>query len=191
MLLQLCNHCLDLHIPQQYLTTYSVFKLVFKRRGITTSTCIVFQKSWHNKLPRWIISVSVKQAQNKPAAKWRGVDFLPAVSFAFTLVDETSFLTLFKSPFLHASNNSLPGSFCDGMFESLVRAARRPVAIFPYYHLALSRGKRYLNFQLSMIFKYFFRNAKVKIYCNRMKNNKSIFYLRPWVSLCRLWTASI
>lgn len=45
-----------------------------------------------------------------PAAKWSGDDFLPDVSLALTLCALTSFLTLAKSPFRQASNNSRPGS---------------------------------------------------------------------------------
>jgi hypothetical protein len=47
-----------------------------------------------------------KFIENKPAAKWRGEDFRPAVSFEFTLWQFTSFFTLFKSPFLHASKKN-------------------------------------------------------------------------------------
>jgi len=53
-----------------------------------------------------------------PAAKWRGVDFLPAVSLAFTVWGLTNFFTLDKSPVLHASNNSLKGSFDEQGRES-------------------------------------------------------------------------
>ncbi len=49
--------------------------------------------------------------QNSPAAKCRGDDFLPAVSLALTLCVLTNFLTLLRSPFRQASNNSLPASF--------------------------------------------------------------------------------
>ena len=46
-----------------------------------------------------------------PAAKWRGEDFLPAVSLMFTLGFKLTILrTLVTSPFLQASNNSLPPS---------------------------------------------------------------------------------
>ena len=48
-----------------------------------------------------------------PAAKWRGDERLPVVSLAFTLCGETNFLTLLRSPFLQASNNSLPASFSE------------------------------------------------------------------------------
>lgn len=45
-----------------------------------------------------------------PAAKWRGVDFRPAVSLAFTVCELINFFTLIISPVLHASNNSRSGS---------------------------------------------------------------------------------
>ena len=65
-----------------------------------------------------------------PAAKWRGDDFLPAVSLALTLWWLTSFFTLFRSPFLQASNRSLPGSLAwEGDDESFW-SNDRLVAIF-------------------------------------------------------------
>ena len=69
-----------------------------------------------------------------PAAKWRGDDFLPAVSRALTFCGVTNFLTLVTSPFLHASNRSLSGSHADE-FESkslavLMEEVDRLVAIF-------------------------------------------------------------
>lgn len=46
-----------------------------------------------------------------PAAKWSGDDFLPAVSLRFTLELALTILRTFvTSPFLQASNNSLPPS---------------------------------------------------------------------------------
>ncbi|MPC17670.1 hypothetical protein E2C01_010535 [Portunus trituberculatus] len=48
---------------------------------------------------------------HSPAAKCRGEDFLPAVSLAFTFCGVTSFFTLTRSPFLHASKSSRSGSF--------------------------------------------------------------------------------
>lgn len=48
--------------------------------------------------------------KNLPAAKCRGVDFLPAVSRAFTDCCVTNFFTLIRFPVLHASNNSRNGS---------------------------------------------------------------------------------
>ena len=77
--------------------------------------------------PLWTIYFQQKK-KSQPAAKCNGEDFLPAVSFAFTLWADTSFFTLFKSPLRQASNNSRPGSFWEGEFCS--SNDRRLAAIF-------------------------------------------------------------
>lgn len=62
----------------------------------------------------WYTELEKKYTKNLPAAKCKGVLFLPAVSLAFTVVGVISFRTLAMSPTLQASKSSLRGSLAPG-----------------------------------------------------------------------------
>uniref|UniRef100_A0A8W7P1H0 Uncharacterized protein n=1 Tax=Anopheles coluzzii TaxID=1518534 RepID=A0A8W7P1H0_ANOCL len=60
-----------------------------------------------------------------PAAKCNGVDFLPAVSRAFTVCGVISFFTFARSPVLHASNSSRSGSLAMAAASRLTDSIER------------------------------------------------------------------
>jgi len=128
------------------------------------------QWAWWLKRPfNWFVywkSMEREWKQNRflPAAKWSGDDFLPAVSLELTFCVVTSFFTLFKSPFLHASNNSRPGSFWEGEFCSSIE--RRLVAIFNF------NSRRATSFSVKigvvlLVYIFWFSSQYAKHLCDR------------------------
>lgn len=73
----------------------------------------------HPSLPSSPPGFASPEEEALPAAKWSGLDFLPAVSLLFTFSSRTSRFTRSTSPFLQASNSSRVGSVA-------VAAARPP-----------------------------------------------------------------
>lgn len=68
-----------------------------------------------------------------PAAKWRGVDFRPAVSLAFTVCGVINFFTRLTSPTLQASNNSRSGSLGAGNESNADPSIERRLDMFVYH----------------------------------------------------------
>lgn len=72
-----------------------------------------------------------RQHKHLPAAKCSGVDFLPAVSRALTVCDVMSFLTLTRSPVLHASNRSRRGSLAIAAASRFTESIERLLLLLP------------------------------------------------------------
>lgn len=91
-----------------------------------------------------LVTLAAITVNTLPAAKCKGVDFLPAVSLAFTVCGVTNFRTRAISPVLQASKSSRRGSLLwllgKGSMEA-VSIARLP-AIFTYTTHILQNGCR-------------------------------------------------